>query len=298
MSGGELGDPLAPTERMMASERTHNATRKALMSEPFVLTEKQGRIAIVTFNRASTRNAIGEHSDCEELISALRDADADPSISVLILTGSGSAFSAGGNIQGMRDRNGIGPLATPADTRANYRRGVQLIPRVLAELEIATIAAINGHAIGLGLDLAALCDLRVASESAKFAASFIKMGITPGDGGAWVLQRVLGYSRAAELILTGDTITAAEAAAIGLVNKIVPAEDVMREARALADRIAVNPPRSVRLSKRLLREAQHARLSDILELSAAFQALAHETADHKEAVNAFVEKRSPVFTGE
>jgi 2-(1,2-epoxy-1,2-dihydrophenyl)acetyl-CoA isomerase len=267
------------------------------MSDPFVLIEKDRRIAVVTFNRPATRNAIGEHSDCQELIAALRDVDADPAISVLILTGAGTVFSAGGNIQGMRDRNGIGPLATPADTRANYRRGVQLIPRVLAELEVATIAAINGHAIGLGLDLAALCDLRVAADNAKFAASFIKMGITPGDGGAWVLQRVLGYARAAELILTGDTITAAEAVSIGLVNKIVPAEEVMREARALAERIAVNPPRSVRLSKRLLREAQHARLTDILELSAAFQAVAHETADHKEAVNAFIEKRSPVFTG-
>ncbi|WP_158766986.1 crotonase/enoyl-CoA hydratase family protein [Terricaulis silvestris] len=267
------------------------------MSEPFVLTEREGRVAIVTFNRPATRNAIGEHTDCEELIAALRSADADPGVSVLILTGAGSAFSAGGNIQGMRDRNGIGPLATPADTRANYRRGVQQIPRVLAELEIATIAAVNGHAIGLGCDLAALCDLRVAAENAKFAASFIKMGITPGDGGAWVLQRVVGYSRAAELVLTGDTITAVEAAAIGLVNKVVPAENVMREARALAARIAVNPPRSVRLAKRLLREAQHARLTDILELSAAFQALAHETADHKEAVEAFVEKRAPVFTG-
>lgn len=267
------------------------------MREPFVLTAKEGRIATLTFNRPSARNAIGEHSDCEEFVTALREANADPAISVLILTGAGSAFSAGGNIQGMRDRNGIGPLATPDDTRANYRRGVQQIPRALAELEVATIAAINGHAIGLGLDLAAFCDLRVAADNAKFAASFIKMGIAPGDGGAWILQRVLGYSRAAEMILTGDTISAAEAAAMGLVNKVVPASAVLDEARALAERIAVNPPRTVRLAKRLLREAQHARLSDILELSAAFQALAHETADHKEAVDAFVEKRAPVFTG-
>ncbi|MGD9979065.1 MAG: crotonase/enoyl-CoA hydratase family protein [Hyphomonadaceae bacterium] len=267
------------------------------MSDPFVIAERDGRIATVTLNRPATRNAIGEHADCEQLINALREADADSGVSVLILTGAGTAFSAGGNIQGMRDRNGIGPLATPADTRANYRHGVQQIPRVLAELEIATIAAINGHAIGLGLDIAALCDLRVASDAAKFAASFIKMGIAPGDGGAWVLQRVLGYNRAAELILTGDAITAEEALAIGLVNKLTAPEAVMREARALAERIAVNPPRSVRLSKRLLREAQHARLSDILELSAAFQALAHETADHKEAVEAFIAKRTPVFTG-
>lgn len=267
------------------------------MREPFVVAVKEGRVATLTFNRPATRNAIGEHADCEELVAALRHADADPGVSVLILTGAGSAFSAGGNIQGMRDRNGIGPLATPDDTRANYRRGVQQIPRALAELEVATIAAINGHAIGLGLDLAALCDLRIAADNAKFAASFIKLGITPGDGGAWVLQRVLGYSRAAEMILTGDTISAAEAAQIGLVNKVVPADAVLPEAYALAARIAVNPPRSVRLAKRLLREAQHARLSDVLELSAAFQALAHETADHQEAVNAFVEKRTPTFTG-
>lgn len=268
------------------------------MSEPFVLTERAGRVAIVTLNRPATRNAIGEHADCAELVAALRAAEAAPDVSVLILTGAGSAFSAGGNIQGMRDRNGIGPLATPADTRANYRRGVQQIPRVLADLEIATIAAINGHAIGLGLDLAALCDVRVASKDAKFAASFIKMGIAPGDGGAWVLQRVLGYARAAELILTGDTITAQEALAIGLVSKVVAPEEVMPAAKDLAERIAVNPPRSVRLSKRLLREAQHSRLTDILELSAAFQALAHETADHKEAVEAFMAKRTPMFTGE
>jgi enoyl-CoA hydratase/carnithine racemase len=267
------------------------------MAEPFVLLEKDGRVATVTFNRPATRNAIGEHSDCQELIAALRAAEADPGVSVAILTGAGAAFSAGGNIQGMRDRNGIGPLATSADTRANYRRGVQQIPRVLADLEIATIAAVNGHAIGLGCDLAALCDLRVAAETAKFAASFIKMGIAPGDGGAWVLQRAVGYSRAAELILTGDAISAAEALALGLVNKVVPADAVLEEARALAQRIAVNPPRSVRLAKRLLREAQHARLDDILELSAAFQAIAHETADHREAVDAFVEKRAPAFTG-
>lgn len=267
------------------------------MSDSFVLCEKQGRVALVTLNRPASRNAIGEHSDCEDLVRALREAEADPAISVLILTGAGTAFSAGGNLQGMRDRNGIGPLATPADTRVNYRRGVQQISRVLADLEIATIAAINGHAIGLGCDIAALCDLRVAADTAKFAASFVKMGIVPGDGGAWILPRVIGYPRAAELILTGDTISAAEAATIGLVNKVVPAEQVMAEARALAERIAVNPPRSIRLAKRLLREAQHARLGDVLELSAAFQALAHETADHKEAVEAFLDKRPPSFTG-
>lgn len=267
------------------------------MSEPFILSERRGRIAIVTMNRPDTRNAILSFEDCEALVDALRGAEADPEVSVLILTGAGSAFSAGGDLRGMRDRNGIGPLATPADTRANYRRGVQKIPLALADLEIATIAAINGHAIGLGCDLAALCDMRVASEKAKFAASFVKVGIVPGDGGAWVLPRAVGPSRAAEMILTGDTYTAQEALAMGLVNRLAAPEDVLTEALALAERVAANPPRSVRLAKRLLREAQHSRLADVLELSAAFQALSHETADHREALDAFFESRPPVFTG-
>ena len=267
------------------------------MSEPFVLYERRGRIGIVTLNRPDTRNAILTFEDCDSIVRTLRDAEADPQISGLILTGAGKCFCAGGDLNGMRDRNGIGPLATPADTRANYRKGVQKIPLTLADLEVPTIAAINGHAIGLGCDIAALCDLKVASSRAKFAASFVKMGIVPGDGGAWVLPRAVGPAKAAEMILTGDAYSAAEAHAMGLINRVVEPEAVLDEALALAERIAVNPPRTVRLSKRLLREAQHSRLSDILELSAAFQALAHETADHKEALDAFFEDRPPTFTG-
>lgn len=267
------------------------------MSEPFVLYEQSGRVVTLTLNRPDTRNAIASFSDCDELIEAAQRANADPGVSVLILTGAGTAFSAGGDLTGMRDRNGIGPLATPADTRANYKRGVQKIPLALAELEIATIAAVNGHAIGLGCDLACLCDMRVASDRAKFAASFVKMGIVPGDGGAWILPRAVGYARAAEMILTGDVFTADEALAMRLVNRVVAPDQVLAEAQALAERVAANPPRSVRLAKRLLREGQHGRLSDVLELSAAFQALAHETADHREALDAFFDKRPPAFTG-
>uniref|UniRef100_UPI0025DE0417 enoyl-CoA hydratase-related protein n=1 Tax=uncultured Sphingomonas sp. TaxID=158754 RepID=UPI0025DE0417 len=145
--------------------------------------------------------------------------------------------------------------------------------------------------------LACLCDIRIAAASAKFSASFIKVGIVPGDGGAWSLQRVVGYSRAAEMFFTGDRFSADEAAALGLVGRVVPDETLMDEAFALADRIAANPARALRLTKRLLREAQTQRMSEILELSAAYQALAHETADHQEAVNAFLSKRDPIFTG-
>lgn len=267
------------------------------MSTPFATYEKSGRIAVVTLNRPESRNAVAQLEDCRDLVEAATRANDDAEISVLVLTGAGPAFSSGGDLKAIRDRAGIGPLATPADTRANYRRGVQSMIRTLADLEVATIAAINGHAIGLGLDLAAICDMRVCAASAKLASSFLKVGIIPGDGGAWILSRLIGPARAAELILTGDAISAAEGLALGLVNKVVPDGELMAEARALADRVAANPPRAVRLAKRLLREAQHSRLSDVLELSAAFQALAHETADHKEAVDAFFEKRPPRFTG-
>jgi enoyl-CoA hydratase/carnithine racemase len=267
------------------------------MRKPFVGYENEGRIATVTFQRPESRNAIAEHDDCADLVAALERANADPEISALILTGAGSAFSAGGNLKNMRDRVGIGPQPVPADTRANYRRGIQKIPEAFMALEIATIAAINGHAIGLGLDLACLCDMRIAADDAKFASSFVKLGIVPGDGGAWILPRVIGYSKAAEMMLTGDTYSAVEAREMGLVGSICPPDQVMAEALKLAWRVAANPPRAVRLTKRLLREGQTARLPEVLQLSAAFQALAHETADHREALAAFFEKRPPVFTG-
>ncbi len=267
------------------------------MSQSLVDYETSGRIVTVTMNRPETRNAIATQEDCDALVEAVDRANADSDVSVLILTGAGSAFSAGGNIKAMRDRNGIGPLATAVDTRANYRRGVQRIPLAFAESEVAMIAAVNGHAIGLGCDIACLCDMRIASEKASFASSFVKLGIVPGDGGAWILPRAVGYARAAEMILTGDTYTAAQAAEMGLVSRVVAHDRLMEEARGLAERIATNPPRAIRLAKRLLREGQHGRLADVLQLSAAFQALAHETADHHEALDAFFEKRPPRFTG-
>ena len=263
----------------------------------FAIYEKSGRVATVTLNKPDSRNAIGTREDCNDLVEAFMRAHEDPEVSALILTGAGKAFCSGGDLKAIRERTGIGPQSPPDATRLNYRRGVHSIIRALADVEVATIAAINGPAIGLGLDIAMLCDMRIAAASAKMASSFVKVGIIPGDGGAWILTHAIGATRAAELVLTGDTVDAEEGQRIGLVSKVVPNEQLMSEAHALAERVAVNPPRSVRLAKRLLREAQHGRLHDVLELSAAFQALAHETADHKEAVKAFGEKRAPKFTG-
>ena len=263
----------------------------------FASYEKTGRIAVVTMNRPEARNAIGTLEDCQDLANAFLRAHDDPEVSAVILTGAGKAFCSGGDLKAIRERTGIGPQSKPDATRANYRRGVQHIIRTLADVEVATIAAINGPAIGLGMDIAILCDMRIAAASAKLASSFVKVGIIPGDGGAWILTQAIGPARAAEMILTGDAVDAEEAARIGLVNKTAPDDQLMAEAAKLAERVAVNPPRTIRLAKRLLRESQHGRLADVMELSSAFQALAHETADHKEAVDAFSEKRAPKFTG-
>ena len=264
----------------------------------FLEVERKGPIAILRMNKPETMNAIGTHEDCDDIVSTLQTLSDDRSVSCIILTGNGKAFSAGGNLKGMQQRTGIGVLDQPDSTRANYRRGVQRVSRALLDIEIPAIAAVNGHAIGLGCDLACLCDIRIAAKSALFACSFIKVGIVPGDGGAWALQQVLGYAKAAELFFTGDRFDAQTAKDIGLVGQVVEDDQLLEAALAMAERIVCNPPRALRLTKRLLREAQHSRMSDILELSAAYQAIVHETADNREAINAFVEKRPPVFTGD
>ena len=267
------------------------------MADSFVSLHAADRIAVLRFERPERRNAIATRSDCEDIVSALQALESRDELSCVILTGQGSAFCAGGDLKAMQARDGIGPLATPDATRSNYRQGVQRVIRALWNCELPLIAAINGPALGLGLDLACLCDIRIASADARMGSTFIKVGLVPGDGGAWILPRVVGSSKAAEMILTGEILDAEQARQCGLVSRVVPADALQSTAQGIAASIAENPPRTLRLSKRLLREGQHGRLSDVLELSAAFQALAHETVDHDEAVRAFIEKRPPRFTG-
>jgi enoyl-CoA hydratase/carnithine racemase len=233
----------------------------------FATYEKSGRVALITLNRPESRNAIATIEDCDDIAAAFNRAQDDEEISVAIITGAGQAFCSGGDLKSIRERSGIGPSkVTPEGTRRNYRRGVHTAIKAIAECEVVTIAAINGSAIGLGLDVAAACDMRVIGESAKVASSFVKVGLIPGDGGAYILNALLGKAIASQLIFTGDPIDAAEALRIGLANKIAPDDKLMDETRALAARVAVNPPRALRMSKRLMIEAQHSRLSDVLEL--------------------------------
>ena len=263
----------------------------------FLRIERDGNVVTLTMNRPDTRNALGSTADCDEFVDACTAIQRDPEIGAVIVTGAGGAFSAGGDLKAMKTRTGIGPAKTPIGTRNNYKRTIQRIPLALYDLEVPTIAVVDGPAIGAGLDIACMCDIRYASDRARFAESFVKMGIVPGDGGAWFLQRIVGPSKAMEMSFTGDIVGAQDALAAGLVSRVLPPEAVLGEAQALAARIAANPRQAVRLTKRLIREAQHTRLDTLLELSAAFQALAHETEDHAEAVDAFIEKRQARFVG-
>ncbi len=258
--------------------------------DDFLLVERDGPVVTLTLNRPGERNALTGAAQFDAIVAACDALQADDSVKVAIVTGAGSAFCAGGNVKDFRDKKGLA-AGTPAEIRENYRRGIQKIPLAFHRLDIPTIAAVNGPAIGAGCDLACMCDIRIASETARFAESFVKLGLIPGDGGAWLLQRVIGYSRAAELAFTGDAIDAAEAERIGLVSRVVPADRLMAEAKALAGRIAANPGAALRMTKRLLREAQGSRLDTLLELAAGYQALTHVSAEHAAAVAAFLDGR-------
>lgn len=266
------------------------------MTEPALLRARTGAVETWTLNRPDQRNPISEPDMVAALEEAVSDVNADHRVRAVVLTGAGSAFSSGGNVKHMRDRAGMFG-GSPAELRQGYRHGIQRIPRALYHCEVPTVAAINGPAIGAGCDLALMCDLRIASTAAVFAESFVKVGIVPGDGGTWFLPRAVGAARAAEMAFTGDPIDSATALEWGLVSRVTEPDELLPEAARLAERIAVNPPHVLRMTKRLLREGTHLSLESSLELSAAMQAAAHHTTDHHEAVAALLERRAPHFTG-
>jgi enoyl-CoA hydratase/carnithine racemase len=256
---------------------------------------QQGPVVTLTMDQPGLRNPLTGNSAVAEFLAAIDRIEADGSVRCVILTANGPSFSAGGDIREMKRQ--ATPAVTGMDIRQDYRRGIQRLPLALFNLEVPVVAAINGHALGAGLDLACMCDIRIASEKAKFAESFVKLGIVPGDGGAWLLPRIIGLSRASELAFTGDTIDAQQALAWNLVSRVVPHEGLIDAANDMALRIAANPSHALRLTKRLMREAIHSRLDTVLELSAVFQAMAHKTADHTEAVDAFLARRPARFEG-
>ena len=261
---------------------------------PFLKITREGAIVILTMSQPETRNALTGNTAVEEFVQACDDIAKDSSIRAVVLTGEGPVFSSGGNVKDMQ-RYQTQQLS-PEVIREEYRQGIQRIPKALYHLDVPVICAVNGPAIGAGLDLTTMCDIRIASDKATFAESFVKVGIVPGDGGAWLLPRAVGRSKAAEMAFTGEALNAQRALDCGLVSRVVPVEALMDEAMALARKIAANPGGVLRMTKRLLREGERSSLESLLELSAGYQAIAHMSPDHHEAVNAFIEKRPPQFS--
>lgn len=258
--------------------------------------ELSERVAVLTFQRDDVRNALTGTGLIDDIVRTVTWADRNAEVSVLVITGGGSAFSAGGNVKEMQERKGLFAGST-LEIQESYRRGIQRIPLVMHQAEIPIIAAVNGPAIGAGFDLACMCDLRLASVKAVVGETFINLGIIPGDGGAWFLQRLIGYQKAAELTFTGRLVEAEEALELGLLLEVVAAEELLPKARQLAAQIAAKSPHAVRLTKRLMKLAQRQELPDFLDLCASFQGMAHHTDDHREALSAFLEKREPLFAG-
>jgi len=246
-------------------------------------------IVLLSFNRDDVRNALTGTEIVSDIVKTVEWINQSQHVAVLVITGEGSAFSSGGNIKDMAQRSGD----FAGDVQAlekKYREGIQQMPLAMNKLEVPVIAAVNGPAIGAGFDLANMCDLRVASKKAKFGETFANLGLIPGDGGAWFMQRIIGYQKAAELTFTGRVIDAEEAKEIGIVLDSVEPQDLMVKAMDLASDIANKPTASLRLTKRLMKMAQRTELGDFLDICAVFQGMCHNNPEHLDAVNVLMEK--------
>jgi enoyl-CoA hydratase/carnithine racemase len=257
-----------------------------------VIFQQKGAIAVLTLNRPDIRNAFSHQEMIDEIVSVCQRVQDSESISVLVVTGTGSAFSAGGNVKDMYNKAGMFS-GDPNDVRQNYRKGIQRVTLAFQRLDVPAIAAVNGPAVGAGCDLTCMCDIRIASDKARFGETFVSVGLIPGDGGAFLLPRVVGFSKALELAFTCRVIDAAEALRIGLVSEVTPPEMLLPRAMEVAAEIAQHPARTLRLAKRLFYLSQGRSLEETLELSCSFQALCHHSPEHMAALESlFARQRS------
>jgi 2-(1,2-epoxy-1,2-dihydrophenyl)acetyl-CoA isomerase len=269
------------------------------MSYQEILYEKRDGIATITLNRPERMNAFTDVM-LAEWAEALEDARIDRDVRVVILTGAGRGFCAGADLKG---GSGVAEAAraetppTAADRRNWLRDGVHRVPRAVQLLDKPYIAAVNGSAVGAGMDMASMADIRIASGSARFAMSYVKVGLIPGDGGCYLLPRIVGVAKALELIWTGDFFDANEALRIGYVSNVVPGESLMDEARAYAARLADGPAVAMQLAKRLVYRGLDATWNEAFEAAGAAMAIVQSTADSREGPRAFAERRPPRFEG-
>lgn len=262
------------------------------MTYKCLLYDVRDRIATLTLNRPDRLNALGDTLR-DDLYDAVTKAAADPDVRVVVITGAGRGFCSGGDVKSMSEREQAGS-PPPAEPAMPIRDRVILAMR---DCPKPVIAAVNGAAAGAGMNLALACDIRIASTAAKFSQAFVKRGLTPDWGGSWFLPRIVGAAKASELIFTGDTIDAAEAMGLGIVNAVVAPEALMGKTYELARKIADGPPVAIQLAKRAIHHNQDVDLRAGLEFETFTQGICRQTEDSKEGVKAFLEKRAPVFRG-
>ena len=259
-----------------------------------ILYDVSDYIATITFNRPENFNTFSDVM-LREVTEALRDARYDDEARVIVLTGAGRHFCAGADVKQMGATASAEPKAW--ERRAYLKRNIHQIAQTLFVMEKPVIASVNGAAIGAGCDISMMCDLRIASDRARFGETYVKVGIAPGNGGMWLLPRLVGLPKAMELILTGDIIDAKEDERIGLVNKVVPDEELPRATREFAGKIANGAPIAVQIAKMGILKGLEMTFPAALELAALSLGTTQTTEDHIEGSRAFAEKRAPSFKG-
>ncbi|MDP7470119.1 MAG: enoyl-CoA hydratase-related protein [Dehalococcoidia bacterium] len=259
---------------------------------------REGRVAILRLKRPQKLNALTPRMLWYEITPALDQITEDSRVGALVITEEGKGFSAGADVSGLQRAAAAGGMASHPDFKSPepWGRRYEFIAR-LRNLPKPTIAAVNGVAAGAGLSISLACDIRIASENARFSSAFIRRGLVPDAGGTFFLPRLLGTARALELMYTGDVIGAQEAERIGLVNRVVAAADLMTATLELASRIASGPPIALALTKRIVYQWLEQNLLTQVEYEAYNQRLCRETEDFKEGIESFVEKRAPKFKG-
>jgi enoyl-CoA hydratase/carnithine racemase len=265
-------------------------------SFPHLLVQKKTPYQLwLTLNNPDQSNAITEEM-IQSLCAVLKHADFDPEVRVIVLTGQGKNFCSGGDVKAMESRTGMFQ-GESNELRQRYQQGIQQIPRTLEEIATPVIAMVNGAAIGAGCDLAMMCDLRIGTASTKFGETFTKIGLVPGDGGTFFLQRVVGYAKAMEMTLTGEIYSGAKAKDFGLLNDLVEDQDLENETQKKAAQIASSPPVAQSLAKKAMKVSYLHDLHTSLDLLASYQGITQRTQDHFEALDAIKNTRPPTFKG-
>ena len=259
-----------------------------------LLVEQKKHTLWITLNRPEASNAYSTPM-VQALVEVLKYADKDNSVRVIVITGAGKNFCAGGDIKAMKGKTGMF-AGESNQLREAYQTGIQQIPLAFSQLQTPVIAMVNGAAVGAGCDLSAMCDLRVASEEASFAETFAKVGLVPGDGGAFFITRLIGFGKAMEMFLTCKSYSAREAFEMGLVNQVVLPDQLKNKTEELADKLSELPPIALQMTKKAIYHAYQNDINSHLELMAAYQGITQRSSDHFKALDGMIEKKKPDFT--